>query len=69
MPESAKWIGLPDAVHRARGRLTRWTAYAAAMDGRIESRRRGRTWEVRVDSLDQYVRELRARESAQLATT
>lgn len=59
MAGRAEWIGLPEAVHRSGGLMSRWDVYAAAMEGRIESRRRGRLWEVSAVGFSAYLRKLR----------
>jgi hypothetical protein len=60
MRDSLEWIGLADAVHRANGLLTYWGLYSMAMRNEIESRRKGRIWQVKRLNLDQYISELRA---------
>jgi hypothetical protein len=59
MMERQEWIGLADAVHEINGLVTYWEMYSLAVQNRIESRRRGARWQVRRDSLDQYLGQLR----------
>lgn len=60
MPQDI-WLTIPDSVFRAGGLLTRWQIYSAALEHRIEARRKGRSWELRRASLDRYLADLQTK--------
>jgi excisionase family DNA binding protein len=56
MMKEDSWVGISEGVHLAGGLLSYWALYSMVIQNRLESRRVGRHWQVREESLKAYLR-------------